>query len=222
MIAEATDYLEAVEHLPKNGTLLLHNISWADYEDVLTKFQNKSAYRVSYNCGVLKIMSPRPDHEFPKDVVLKLVTIYAYEFDIELDSYGSTTYRRRKKAKGAEADTSFYLRNAAKVCGKGDFDLEIDPPPGVVVEIDISNESLDKFEIYAALKVSEIWRFDGKSFNIHILFESKYETVSNSIELPLISSALLDEFLQIGREKGQSAMVKIFRQRLKEISESHR
>ena len=217
MIAEATDYLEAVEHLPKNGTLLLHNISWAEYEEILTKFQNKSAYRLSYNCGVLKIMSPRPDHEFPKDVVLILVRVYAEEFDIELDSYGSTTYRRRKKAKGAEADTSFYLRNAAKVRGKGEFDLETDPPPDVVVEIDISNESLDKFEIYAALKVSEIWRFDGKSFKIHILFENKYETVSNSVELPLISGALLDEFLQIGREKGQSAMVKIFRQRLKEM-----
>ncbi len=217
MIAEATSYLETVQHLPKNGTLLLHDISWDEYERVLDEFAQKSAYRIYYNNGVLKIMSPRANHEYPKELVTKLVTIYADEFNIPLDSYGSTTWRQKKKSKGAEADTSFYIKNASKVRGVKDFDLNLEIPPEVVVEIDTSNESWDKFEIYAALNVEEIWRCDGTNFQLYKLVEGKYETIENSLSLPLISGKLLSEFLQISYEMSQTAMLKEFRERLQKI-----
>lgn len=217
MISETTSYLEAVEYLPPNGTLLLHNVAWEDYENILEEMESKPAHRVSYNDGVLKIMSPRADHEFPKDCVSALLTIYADELDIDIESYGSTTYRRCRKAKGAEPDTSFYVQNAAQVRGRKDIDLEHDTPPDVVFEVDITSESLDKFEIYAALQVPEIWRFDGQDFKIHTLSETGYQTIENSVALPLISGDMLTEFLQIAGEKGQTAMLKQFRKRLREI-----
>lgn len=217
MIAEATSYLETVQHLPKNGTLLLHDISWDEYERILDEFAENSAYRIYYNNGVLKIMSPRANHEYPKDVVLSLVRVYADEFNIPLDSYGSTTWRQAKKLKGAEADTSFYIKNAAKVRGVKDFDVNLTIPPEVVVEIDTSNESWDKFDIYAALNIEEIWRCDGTDFQIYRLVEGKYETVEKSVSLPLISGELLTEFLQISYEKDQTSMLKEFRERLREI-----
>jgi Uma2 family endonuclease len=217
MIAENTSYLQSVQHLPSNGTLLLHNVSWQEYERVLREFENKTAYRIYYNNGILKIMSPSFDHEFPKDVALKLVTIYADEFDIDFDSYGSTTWRQKKNAKGAEADTSFYVKNAAKVRGVKDFDLNLEIPPEIVVEVDTSNESWDKFEIYAALGVEEIWRCDGNTFQIYRLTEGKYEAVEGSENLPKITGKLLTEFLQIGREIGQTAMAKEFRKTIKEL-----
>ena len=136
--------------------------------------------------------------------------------DIDIESYGSTTYRRRRKAKGAEPDTSFYVQNAARMRGKDDIDLEFDTPPDVVFEVDVTNESLDKFEIYAALQVPEIWRYDGQDFKIHTLFNSDYKTVENSVALPLISAEILTDFLQIAREEGQTAMLKHFRKRLRE------
>lgn len=217
MIAEATSYLEAVEHLPRNGTLLLHDVSWDEYERILDEFAEKSAYRIYYNNGVLKIMSPRANHEYPKELVTKLVTIYADEFNIPLDSYGSTTWRQKKKAKGVEADTSFYIKNASKVRANKDFDLNLEIPPEVVVEIDTSNESWDKFEIYAALGIEEVWRCDGTNFQIYRLAEGKYEAVENSFSLPLISGGLLTEFLQISYEKNQTEMLKEFRERLRKI-----
>ncbi|MCU0238620.1 MAG: Uma2 family endonuclease [Pyrinomonadaceae bacterium] len=215
MIAKA-NYLEAVQYLPPNGTLLLHNVSWDEYENILQEFETKSAYRIYFNNGVLKIMSPRFDHEFPKDVVLKVVTVYADEFDIDVDSYGSTTWRQQKKSKGAEADTSFYVKNAEKVRGIKDFDLNLEIPPDIVVEVDTTNESWDKFEIYADLGVKEIWRCDGKNFQIYELTEGKYEATENSRNLPLINGKLLTELLEIGREIGQTAMLKDFRTRLRE------
>ena len=217
MISESTNYFQIVQQLPPNGTLLLHNVSWEEYERVLDEFAQKSAYRVSYNNGVLKIMSPRFDHEFPKDVAFKVVTIYADEFDIDVDGYRSTTWRKKKKAKGAEADTSFYIKNAAKVRKIKDFDLNLEVAPEIVVEVDTTNESWDKFEIYAALGVEEIWRCDGTNYQIYKLIQNKYEPIDSSVSLPLISGKLLTEFLEIGREIGQTAMAKEFRKRLREI-----
>ena len=215
MIAEAVDYLEAIERLPRNGTLVLYGVPWEEYEEVLAQTESKPAYRVSYNDGILKITSPRPDHEYPKDVALSLVRTYADEMDIMLESYGSTTYRRRKKAKGAEPDTSFYVQNAARMIARAEIDLEKDPPPDVVVEIDTTNESTDKLEIYAALGVSEIWRFDGKKFEILLLEGDRYRETSKSLALPLISADILTEYLNRGKTEGQTAMLKAFRRFLR-------
>ena len=211
MIAEAVNYLEAIERLPRKGTLVLYGVPWDEYDEVLSQTGDKPAYRVSYNDGILKIMSPRPDHEYPKDVALKLATIYADEMDVMLESYGSTTYRRRKKAKGAEPDTSFYVQNASRMIARTEIDLEKDPPPDVVVEVDTTNESTDKFEIYAALRVPEIWRYADQHFEILVLNKDQYRKSSNSLALPLISAEILTEYLNRGKTEGQTAMLKAFR-----------
>jgi Uma2 family endonuclease len=215
MIAEAVDYLEAIERLPRNGTLVLYGVPWEEYDEILTITENKPAYRVSYSDGILKIMSPRPDHEYPKDVALSLVRTYADELDIMLESYGSTTYRRSKKAKGAEPDTSFYVQNASRMIARTEIDLEKDPPPDVVVEVDTTNESIDKFEIYAALSVPEIWRFDGKHFEIFVLSENVYRETSESLALPRLSAQILTEYFNLGKTQGQTAMLKAFRRYLR-------
>ena len=217
MITETINYLEAVERLPHNGTLVLYNVPWDEYEEILEQTGNNSACRVSYNDGILKIMSPRPDHEYPKDVALKLVTVYADELDIMLESYGSTTYRRRPKTKGVEPDTSFYVQNAARMIGRKIIDLENDPPPDVVVEVDMTNESLDKLAIYAALGVPEIWRYDGIEFQILLLAGDSYTAADSSSALPKITGGVLTEHLNFGQNAGQTAMLKAFRRFLRSI-----
>ncbi len=215
MITEAANYLDAVDRLPRDGTLVLYGVPWEEYEDLLVLMEDKPACHVSYNDGVVKIMSPRADHEYPKDVALSLVRVYADELDIVLESYGSTTYRERKKAKGVEPDTSFYVQNAERMIARKEIDLENDPPPDVVVEVDTTNESFDKLEIYAALRVPEIWRFDGHWFQILALGENTYSETANSLALPLITGEILTEYLNLGEINGQTAMLKAFRRFLK-------
>ncbi len=218
MIAEAVNYLEAIENLPHHGTLIMYGVDWEEYEEVLARIDNSPACRISYNNGTLKIMSPRADHEYPKDVVLKLITVYADEMELMLESYGSTTYRRRPKAKGVEPDTSFYVQNASQMIGKTEIDLEQNPPPDVVVEVDMTNESLDKLEIYAALGVPEIWRYDGLDFHILTLSQNQYSETENSVALPKISAVILTEYLELGKTAGQTAMLKAFRNFLQSVS----
>ncbi len=84
----------------------------------------------------------------------------------------------------AEPDTSFYVQNAARMIGKRRIDLETDPPPDVVVEIDVSNESLSKFPIYAALGVPEIWLYDGQEARFYQLSEQSYREIPRSLAFP--------------------------------------
>lgn len=73
-------------------------------------------------------------------------------------------------------------------------------------------ESLDKFPIYAALNVPELWIFDGKKLAFYELADKNYHQIQNSRALPKISAQDLVKFLEISRSKGQTAALKSFRQ----------
>src|SRR6266571_5601040 len=114
-------------------------------------------------------MSPLPEHEEYKDSLYTLVRAFAEEHGITLETRGSATWKRRKLRKGSEPDACFYVANAHRIIGKRRIDLESDPPPDIVVEIDATNESLSKFSIYAAFGIPEIWRYDGKRVQMYEL-----------------------------------------------------
>lgn len=207
----AADYLNAIEHLPSGATLRLTGVSWDEYEEVLSELGDRAGRRVSYDEGRLQIMSPTPEHEEYKESILRLAQVLAEETNIILETRGSTTYRRRRKAKGAEPDTSFYVRNAAYMIGRRRIDLETDPPPDVVVEIDLSNESLSKFPIYAALGVAEIWLYDGRQARMYELAEGSYQERARSLAFPVLTDVALTDFLAQSKTAGQSAALAAFR-----------
>lgn len=211
MIAQTQIYMDAIEHIPENGTLSLNNVSWDEYEELLTQMENKPGYRVTYDEGRLTIMSPRSDHEYPKEVIYRLAVTLAEETETDIETFGSTTYRRKRKAKGAEPDTSFYVQHAELMIGHIDLDLEVDPPPDVVVEIDTTNESSVKFPIYAALGVNEIWFYDGDQTIFYQLTENKYKEIENSVAFSLLSAKVLTEFIEKSKTEGQTKTINAFR-----------
>jgi len=85
----------------------------------------------------------------------------AEELNLEIYPTGSTTFKRLNQARGAEPD-SFYIQNAARIGVNAK--LTQDPPPDLVVEIDITSSSLNRFQIYATLGVPELWRYDEESY----------------------------------------------------------
>ena len=91
----------------------------------------------------------------------RIVFFLATFFDLKIRTFGSFTHQREDLAKGLEPDECFYLASLAAVKGKLEIDLMCDPPPDLSLEIDITSSSLDRMAIYAALKVPEVWRFDG-------------------------------------------------------------
>src|SRR5712692_10277902 len=167
MSALTADYRDSIEHLPQGATLVIHRIGWDDYEHLLEDLSDRLRLRISYNCGRLEVMTPLPEHEKYARFIDDVVRVLSEELDLKLEKLGSATWKNRRLARGVEPDACYYVANADRVIGKRHIDLESDPPPDIVVEIDVTNESLSKFPIYAALLVSEIWRYEGERVHFH-------------------------------------------------------
>lgn len=208
------DFSEAAELLPNGASLVIQDLQWDDYEAVLEALQHRHL-RISYDCGRLEVMSPLSEHEIAALIIDRMVYVYCDEFDINLEGYGNTTWKRRSLGKGVEPDGCYYIENAARIIGKRKFDLDTDPPPDIVVEIDITNSSLRKFSIYAALGVPEIWRYDRKMVHFHGLVTGSFVETAHSRFLPGLTGQIMVETIKASVEMGQTEALKTFRKQIR-------
>jgi Uma2 family endonuclease len=212
MPVAATDYLDAIQHLPSGAVLRFDDVPWEEYEQLLTDLGEGYAVRIFYDNGRMEIMAPSIPHEGAKNIINRLVNGIADELDIDIESLGSTTFRSQWRAKGAEPDDCFYVQNALAVIGKHEtFDIERDPPPDIVVENERTSASLDKFAIYAALGVSEIWREHKNNVRFFVLTADSYVESSHSRAFPFLNSAALSKFLAQGFAEGSRKAARAFR-----------
>ena len=214
MTTHPTSYLDAIAHLPAGGRMILYDVSWEEYEQLLDELRDRPL-RVSYIRGRLEIMSPSLPHERPKGFLLRLVSLLADDMDLTLETAGSTTFKDEQLAMGAEPDTCFYVQNAPLIIGKDSIDLMTDPPPDVVVEIDIWSESVGKMEFYAGIGVPEFWRYRKGQLHIYHLSEQGYVEAPASRAFPLLTGEILTRFLEQSKGEGQSATLRAFREWLR-------
>lgn len=92
-------------------------------------------------------------------------------------------------------NSCFYIQNAESVRGKDEIDLASDPPPDLIIEIDITSESLDRFPLFAAVGVMEVWRFDRTSVAFFRLEDGEYRKTLNSLAFPSLTSEIATRFL---------------------------
>jgi len=186
--------LETLKKGVSEQRIVLYGIGWETYEHLLTDQQDASAPRFAYDQGILEIMSPDPEHEIINRRIAQLVLAVSEEMDIEVEDLGSTTFRREDLRRGFEPDSCFYIQNEERIRGKARIDLTVDPPPDLIIEIDITSPSLDKFPIYARIGVPEVWRYDGKRIAIFELKRDEYAEVAESTVLPPLTGDILSRF----------------------------
>lgn len=197
--------------------VVLKNISWQTYQSLIIDFEREPAMRLTYDCGTLEIRMPLAPHETYKKILGRLIETATEELDLEIRSLGSLTCSREDLAKGLEPDQCYYIQNQAVVRGIEQIDLTKLPPPDLAVEIDITSSSLDRFSIYADLKVPEIWRYDGQLLVIYGLLGNEYIMQDSSIALPLLKTADILQFLSLSASVGENNLVKQFRQWLRTL-----
>ncbi|AFY91513.1 Uma2 family endonuclease [Chamaesiphon minutus] len=198
--------------------VVLKNISWQSYQSLIVDFEREPAMRLTYDRGTLEIRMPLAPHETYKKILGRLIEAATEELNLEIRSLGSLTCSREDLAKGLEPDQCYYIQNEAIVRGVAQIDLAKLPPPDLAVEIDITSSSLDRFSIYAALKVTEIWRYDGQILTIYELVENEYVIRDSSLALPRLQTADILRFLSLSTSIGKNNLVKQFRQSLKTIT----
>ncbi len=125
--------------------------------------------RMTYHHGEMEITSVSSQHEREKSRLRRMVEVITEELDIDMEYGGSMTCRKEEMLCALEPDDCFWIEHAADVVGMGDIDLDSVPPPDLAHEIEISRSMLGRMAIYAALKIPEIWRWDGHTPTVHLL-----------------------------------------------------
>jgi hypothetical protein len=88
-----------------------------------------------------------------------------------------------------------------------------------VVEVDIHHDSTNNDSIYAALGVPEIWRYDGWTASMWSLQGNAYVEAETSLALPIITPAILTEYLTRLREEGEFAAIIAFDEWLQSLAQ---
>jgi Uma2 family endonuclease len=202
---------EHMSHAQIEQRVIVRFVSWTTYEHLLADLSNQSSTRLTYDRGILEIMYPLPEHEEWNRTIALLVEVLAEEMRIDIRNFGSTTFRRADLARGFEPDSCFYIQREADISGKSTIDLTVDPPPDLVIEVDITSGSLDKFPIYAQVGVPEVWRYDGQRLRISILTAERYVESETSLALPLLTGQRLSETLAQSKTLKRTALLRSFR-----------
>ncbi|HEX5084904.1 MAG TPA: Uma2 family endonuclease [Blastocatellia bacterium] len=210
MITATSNYYPVVSQLPEGAVVIFQGVTWKEYEELLDQVGEASGLRISYNDGTLKVMSISVEHETCVRFIEALIGAIRIALRIDIRFTGSATMRKRRKKKGNEPDASFYVQTASEIGNRLDLDFEVDSPPDIAVEVDIHHDSMDKDSIYAALGVPEIWRYDGWTASIRRLQGNNYVEAETSLALPMITPAILTEYLTRLREEGEFAAIIAF------------
>jgi Uma2 family endonuclease len=143
-------------------------------------------------------MAPSFAHERPAHLLAQIVDILAETRHLDLIGAGSTTFKREDVTRGFEPDASFYIQHAADVRNNTEIDLHHDPPPDLVIEIDITYPSLNKLPVYAALGVPEVWRYTEQQVLLYRRGPDGYTIVEASTILSGVTSRSLTQLVETG------------------------
>lgn len=191
--------------------LILDGVSWQSYQQILHAFDDRHL-RITFDRGALEIMTLSPEHERLKHLLSYLIGVLVEELNWDMAGFGSMTFKRSCHQRGLEPDECYWIQHESLVRGKNLIDLERDPPPDLVFEIDITHSSLDRFAIYATLGVPEIWRFNGQTLRAHLLTPAgDYGESQQSRTFPFLAMLEIEHFLALRSGESETALLRRFR-----------
>lgn len=196
--------------------VLLKDVSWQTYQSLIKDFEQQPALRLTYDRGLLEIRMPSDPHETYKKLLGRLIEALTEELGIEIRSLGSRTCDREDLERGLEPDQCYYIQNEQAVWNKVQIDLSVDPPPDLAIEIDITNSSMKRLSVYAALGIPEVWRYDSQSLTMYHLEHQDYQLCQFSIAFPFLSSVDIEQFLILKQTTKENTLIRQFREWVRE------
>lgn len=179
--------------------VVLPRVSWETYERLLADDEERRVPRMTYDRGVLELVTPSMTHEEDADTIAEIVRITAANLGIPIRSVASTTFKRQEIERGFEADASFYIQSEERIRGQREVDLSVDPPPDLVLEMEMSRSALNKLALFASMEIPEVWRCNGQRVTIFVLDQGVYREASSSLALSVLTTDVLTRFLHQSR-----------------------
>lgn len=214
----AASRLRELEAAEGRRQVVLHDIGWATYTALLRDIGDGHA-RLTYDDGELEVSYPDGVHEKYRAVIGAMIGVLSMDLDVPISSFGSMTLRDERRRQGVEPDECYYVRNEPKVRGRTKLDPKRDPPPDLVVEVDITSHSIAKEPIYAALGVPEVWRFDGARFEfLHRTPDGTYAARGASLAFPILTATDVDRFVRRLPRSDETSVMRAWRDWLRKAS----
>lgn len=179
--------------------VLLRGVSWQGYLQILEALPQSRGSRLTYDDGVLEITVPLEDHEFSGRLIERFVLTLVELMGLRIKTMGSTTMNYPGLRKGSEPDNAYNIQNQPLVKGRNVVFGE-DPPPDLVVEVDITHTDIAKNQFYASLGVPEFWRFNGKDWRVYVLQDGVYSEAELSPTFPQVPKEQLYGFLSTAKD----------------------
>jgi Uma2 family endonuclease len=184
--------------------ITLRNLDWQAYQQLRKLLENRSRVRFIYDRGTVELTMPLEEHESAAQLIDLFIRILVVELGLKIKSMGSTTLDREDLDRSAEPDKEYYIQNQPKVTGRL-VDFSQDPPPDLVLEVDITHTDIKKNLLYAKLGIPEFWRFNGKEWRIYQLQGQSYVECDRSPTFPIVEKADLYRFLIAAQQDEVSA-----------------
>jgi Uma2 family endonuclease len=193
-----------------NDRVVIGGVSWQAYAGIRELLRDNPV-RLTYCEGMLEVTTISREHEQIKTLLAALLITLALEIGMDMDFGGSLTLQRQQQQRGLEPDECFWIQHEAQMRQRDEYDPDVDPPPDLAIEVEISRGLLNRREIYARLGVPELWRYDGEVLQYLELRSGGYVAVSASRSFPFLPASDLARFLALRNSLSKTGVLREFR-----------
>jgi Uma2 family endonuclease len=195
--------------LPAGSVIRLPG-TWQEYQALCDRRGDGSIPRIKYRSGEVWLMSPLPKHGRDAHLIAAIITTLLDNQEQEYDAFTPVTMQLPEES-GIEPDYCFYIDHWQAVSGKERIDWRNDPPPDLVLEIDVTSYS--DVQDYLPYRVPEVWLFRQQQLLIYQLQGDEYEVKSQSQYFPEVNLAdIVARCLEIAYQRNTSAAIRHLRQ----------
>jgi Uma2 family endonuclease len=196
------------------GSLLMMPGTWSDYQILSEQLGDRSIPRLKYRPGEIWFMSPLPEHGRNANLVADVIKAILDNLDKEYEAFTPITMKLPQRS-GIEPDYCFYIDNWQVVSGKKKINWEVEPPPDLIIEVDIT--SYTDVNDYLAYQVPEVWLIRSEQVMIYNLQGDRYIVNNRSRYFPdLEVLQLITNCFQVAEQRNTSAAIRQLRQKLNE------
>ncbi|MDJ1170544.1 Uma2 family endonuclease [Roseofilum sp. BLCC_M154] len=186
--------------------------TWQEYQILCDRRGDGSIPRIKYHSGEILLMSPLPKHGREAHLLAAIITTLLDHQEQEYDAFTPVTMQL-PEASGIEPDYCFYIDHWQAVSGKERIDWLNDPPPDLVLEIDVTSYS--DAQDYLPYRVPEVWLFRQEKLLIYQLQGDEYSIQTQSQYFPEVNLAdVVAECLTLAYQRNTSAAIRHLKQQL--------
>jgi Uma2 family endonuclease len=192
------------------GTVVRIPASWQDYQQLSQQRGDSGLPRLKHRSGEVLLMSPLAQHGRYANLIADIVKAILDHQEQEYDAFTPITMDLPETA-GIEPDYCFYIDHWQADSGKKRIDWEVDPPPDLIIEVDVTSYS--DVNDYLLYRVPEIWLFKFNQLEIYGLNNGRYELQLYSRYFrDLNLQDIVSQCLQVAYERNTSAAIRLLRQ----------